>query len=51
MIPVGVGRALVSSYGHMVEHALDQKKRKGLPTVHQVGAKSWIARALLGIRF
>lgn len=49
MIPVGVGRGLVASYGQIVEQELRAKKRKK-PTI-EVGKKGWLSRVLLGIRF
>ena len=51
MIPVGVGRGLVSSSGRIVEQELQEKKRKKTLASHEVGRKGWVARFLLGVRF
>ena len=51
MIPVGVGRGLMSSMKRMANQKITDKRQKKIKEKKEAGQKSLIARFLLGIRF
>ncbi len=51
MIPVGVGRGLMSSMKRMANQEITDKRQKKIQEKKEAGQKSLIARFLLGIRF
>ena len=51
MIPVGVGRGVMSSLERIAKKEINKKRRKKTLSSHEVGRKGVIARFLLGIRF
>ena len=51
MIPVGVGRGLMSSMKRMANQEITDKRQKKIKEKKEAGQKSLIARFLLGIRF
>ena len=51
MIPVGVGRGVMSSLERIAKQEINEKRRKKTLASHEVGRKGVIARFLLGIRF
>lgn len=51
MIPVGVGRSLMTSYRTLADHEIKLQRKKKMLCQHEVGKKSLLARWLLGIRF
>ena len=51
MIPVGVGRGLMSSMERIANKEITEKRQKKTEEKKEVGKKCLIARFLLGIRF
>lgn len=51
MIPVGVGRSLMTSYRALADHEIRAQKQRKMFYRHEVGKKALLIRWLLGIRF
>ena len=51
MIPVGVGRGLMSSMERIANQEITDKRRKKIEEKKEAGQKGLVARFLLGIRF
>jgi len=51
MIPVGVGRGLMSSMERIANQEITEKRQKKTEEKKEVGRKGLIAKFLLGIRF
>jgi len=51
MIPVGVGRGLMSSMERIANQEITEKRQKKIGEKKEAGRKGLIARFLLGIRF
>jgi hypothetical protein len=51
MIPVGVGRGLMSSMKRIANQEITEKRQKKTEEKKEVGRKGFVARFLLGIRF
>ena len=51
MIPVGVGRGLMSSMERIANQEITEKRQKKTEEKKEVGSKGLIAKFLLGIRF
>ena len=51
MIPVGVGRGVMSSLERIAKQEINEKRRKKTLSSHEAGRKGLIVRLLLGIRF
>jgi|TARA_E500000081_G_C6059264_1_gene317515 hypothetical protein len=51
MIPVGVGRGVVSSLERIAKQEINEKRWKKKLSGQEVGRKGLIARLLLGVRF
>jgi hypothetical protein len=51
MIPVGVGRGLMSSMERIANQEITDKRQKKIEKKKEAGQKGLVARFLLGIRF
>ena len=51
MIPVGVGRGVMSSLERIAKQEINEKRWKKTLSSHEIGRKGLIARFLLGVRF
>ena len=51
MIPVGVGRGLMSSMERIANQEITDKRQKKIERKKEAGQKGLVARFLLGIRF
>ena len=51
MIPVGIGRGLMSSMERIANQEIIEKRQKKTGGGKEVGKKGFVAKFLLGIRF
>ena len=51
MIPVGVGRGLMSSMERIANQEITEKRQKKTKEEKEVGKKGFVTKVLLGIRF
>ena len=51
MIPVGVGRSLMTSYRALADHEIRAQRQRKMLCRHEIGKKTLLIRWLLGIRF